>query len=141
MAFNRILSKVLFFVSVLILQFLIPNSVRADELASQTGIKTFSPDPFEYQVISEEEAFELHLSEDEYDPAIIEKEFPSEGDVVPHTGSTFTYCNEADCNNIIVAFGGVPHPASAGGKIPKRPGDPPQPGNDSTLPAAQFSAQ
>ena len=83
----------------------------ADQLANQKEISVFSPDSAEYQVISEEEAFELHVSEDEYEPSIIEEYSPLDGYVSLQTGSTVTFCNEADCSSVTVVFGGVSHPA------------------------------
>ena len=88
------------------------TSVLADQPAYQKEIRVFSPDSAEYQVISEEEAFELHFSEDEYEPSIIEEYSPLDGYVSLQTGSTVTFCNEADCASVTVVFGGVSHPAS-----------------------------
>ena len=90
---------------------LMVTSVLADQLDYQKEDRIFSPDPAEYQVISEEEAFELHVSEDAYEPSIIEEYSPIDGDVSPQTGSTVTFCNEADCTSVTVVFGGVSHPA------------------------------
>ena len=90
---------------------LMVTSVLADQLDYQKEDRAFSPDPAEYQVISEEEAFELHISEDEYEPLIIEEYSPIDGDVSLQTGSTVTFCNEADCTSVTVVFGGVSHPA------------------------------
>jgi hypothetical protein len=87
------------------------TSVLADQLDYQKEDRVFSPDPAEYQVISEEEAFELHVSENAYEPSIIEEYSPIDGDVSPQTGSTVTFCNEADCTSVTVVFGGVSHPA------------------------------
>lgn len=90
---------------------LMVTSVLADQLDYQKEDRVFSPDPAEYQVISEEEAFELHVSENAYEPSIIEEYSPIDGDVSPQTGSTVTFCNEADCTSVTVVFGGVSHPA------------------------------
>jgi hypothetical protein len=83
----------------------------AAERESQKPIQLFAPDSFTYQSISEEEAFELHLSEDEYDPSTIQEYLPIDDNVMPQPGSVVTFCNEADCPSVTVVFGNVSHPA------------------------------
>lgn len=111
MQINKILNKIIFPVALVVVQLLIPNSILASEQECQKAVQHFSPDSVEYQSISEEEAFELHISEDEYEPSTIEEYYPIDENIMPQTGSTVTFCNEANCTNVTVVFGGVSHPA------------------------------
>ena len=111
MFFNKIPFKSSVPCAIIMLLLLITNGVVAGEGAGQKDSKPFSPDPAEYHAISDEEAFELSVAEDEYDPSPGEENLPGEGDFLPETGSSVTYCNEANCDSVIVVFGGVSHPA------------------------------
>ena len=111
MLFNKKLPKIISLLILIVYYLHIPNVISADEREYQTAIQTFSPDSFEYQSISEEEAFELHLSEDEYDPLTIQEYLPVDDNVMPQAGSSVTFCNEADCPSVTAVFGGVSHPA------------------------------
>ena len=105
------LPKIIFLVIIVVFYLHGPNDMLAAERESQKPIQTFSPDSFEYQTISEEEAFELHFSEDEYDPSTIQEYHPIDDNVMPQAGSVVTFCNEAVCPRVTVVFGNVSHPA------------------------------
>jgi hypothetical protein len=111
MLIDRIPCKSIFPFAAVMLLVLITNGSAAGEAARQIDSKHFLPDPAEYHAISDEEAFELSVAEDEYEPSPIEESPLFEEDFLPQTGSTVTFCNEADCNSVTVVFGGVSHPA------------------------------
>ena len=111
MLFNNKLSKIIFLSIVVVFNLHIHNDLLAAERECQKALQSFSPDSFEYQSISEEEAFELHLSEDEYEPSTIQEYLPIDDNVMPQAGSAVTFCNEAHCPSVTVVFGGVSHPA------------------------------
>ena len=111
MQINKIPARIIFLVGLVIVCVLIPSGILANDLECQKAVQSFSPDSFEYHPISEEEAFELHVSEDEYEPSTIGEYTLLEEDVLPQVGSIVLFCNEADCDSVTVNFGDVTHPA------------------------------